>query len=86
MATIKTAISIDEGVFNEVETMTKKLHISRSQFFSQAARYMIDRKKNKELLQKINAVYDCLQEGNDEKNQRNQERNYALKRIRNRWK
>jgi hypothetical protein len=86
MATIKTAISIDEGIFHQVETMTKKMHISRSQFYSQAAKFMIERKENMELLRKINDAYGVIQESEEEKTLRTNERNYALKRTRHRWK
>ena len=86
MATIKTGISIDEGIYNEVERMTKWLHISRSQFFSQAAKYMIERKENVELLQKINNAYEAIKESNKEKSQRVQEKKYHKKGIPERWK
>jgi metal-responsive CopG/Arc/MetJ family transcriptional regulator len=86
MATIKTAISIDEGVYNEIERMTKHLHISRSQFFSQAARYMIDQKENLELLQKINAAYATPEESVEDKRQRKQEKRYRAARMAEQWK
>jgi metal-responsive CopG/Arc/MetJ family transcriptional regulator len=86
MTTIKTAISIDEDVYTEIERMTKHLHISRSQFFSQAARYMIDQKENLELLQKINAAYASPNESADEKKQRNQEKRYRTSRMAEEWK
>ena len=86
MATVKTAISIEEDIFREVETMTRKLHISRSQFFSQAAKCMIERKENAGLLRRINEAYGGLHESEEEKTQRVRERKYAMKRIRRRWK
>lgn len=58
MKSVKTAISIDSATFRRVEQLAKKLHLSRSQFFSQAARHMIEKDENLELLQKINAAYD----------------------------
>jgi metal-responsive CopG/Arc/MetJ family transcriptional regulator len=86
VTTVKTAISIDEDIFHEVQTMTKKMHISRSQFFSQAARCMIERKENAGLLRKIDEAYGAIRESEEEKAQRTSERKYALKRIRHRWK
>lgn len=56
MKTIKTAISIDTQTFLMVEKLSKKLHISRSRFFADAARYMVEKSDNIELLNKINAT------------------------------
>lgn len=55
--TVKTAISIDAGTFHKVEQLSRKLHISRSQFFTQAARHMVDRSEDLELLRRINEAY-----------------------------
>jgi len=54
MATIKTAISIDENLFKEAEKLSAKMKISRSQFFSKAVEEMLERKKNQRLLEMIN--------------------------------
>ena len=57
MATIKTAISIDEKLFKKAEKLSHKLSLSRSQIFSQALEYLVKRNENLELLQKINEAY-----------------------------
>jgi metal-responsive CopG/Arc/MetJ family transcriptional regulator len=57
MATIKTAISINKDLFNEVEALSHKIHLSRSQIFSQAVQDLIERKENLSLLQKLNEAY-----------------------------
>jgi metal-responsive CopG/Arc/MetJ family transcriptional regulator len=57
MSTIKTAISIDEDLFNEVKDLSTRLNIPKSQIFSQAVQYFIDKKNNLELLKKINETY-----------------------------
>ena len=65
MAFMKTAISIDEEIFNEAEKLSAKLHVSRSQLFSQAVEYLINKSESLEIIQKINAVYsdkDVFQE------------------------
>ena len=58
-STVKTAISIDVATFRKVERLTKKLHISRSRFFTEAARYMIEHDENLLLLERINASYSA---------------------------
>ena len=59
MASIKTAISIDEDLYKEVKNLSSKLNISKSQIFSQAVQYLIDKKTNLELLKKINESYSA---------------------------
>ena len=59
MASIKTAISIDEDLYKEVKNLSSKLKISKSQIFSQAVQYLIDKKTNLELLKKINESYSA---------------------------
>jgi len=63
MAVIKTAISIDERLFDKVSKFSDEIKLSRSQIFSQAVRYFIERKNNLELVRKINRAYsDVLDE------------------------
>ncbi len=63
MAVIKTAISIDESLFDKISKLSDEIRLSRSQIFSQAVRYFIDRKNNLELVRKINQAYsDVLDE------------------------
>ena len=63
MAVTKTAISIDESLFDKISKLSDEINLSRSQIFSQAVRYFIDRKNNLELVRKINQAYsDVLDE------------------------
>jgi metal-responsive CopG/Arc/MetJ family transcriptional regulator len=63
MAVIKTAISIDESLFDKINRLSEEIKLSRSQIFSQAIRYFIERKNNLELVRKINRAYsDVLNE------------------------
>jgi metal-responsive CopG/Arc/MetJ family transcriptional regulator len=57
MAYMKTAISIDEELFRKAENLSSKLQISRSQLFTQALEYLIDRSETLEVIQKLNQVY-----------------------------
>jgi hypothetical protein len=86
MSTIKTAISIDKDIYDDVIHLTRELHISKSQFFSQAAQYMIDRKKNLNLLREINAAYGTSGEIEEEKSHKRAAKRYRLKRHIERWK
>lgn len=83
MNTVKTAISIDARVFRRVERLTRRLHISRSQFFTQAARHMIEKDENLELLQKINEAHDKLEAEETEISAKT--KRYARKKGVKRW-
>jgi metal-responsive CopG/Arc/MetJ family transcriptional regulator len=81
MGTIKTAISIDSRTFKKVDILARKLRISRSQFFTQAAKHMIKKDDNLELLKKINDAY----KGEDDKIRRKIEKQYTRKKVVEKW-
>ena len=62
MPNIKTAISIEKPIFDQVNVLAKNLNISRSRLFVIAAQEFIQRHANMELLQTINDAYDDLPE------------------------
>ncbi len=62
MANIKTAISIEKPIFEQMNVLAKDLNISRSRLFALAAQEFIQRHKNIELLQLLNQAYDDLPE------------------------
>ena len=57
MSGIKTAISLDEHLFNEVKETARDLNTSRSGVIRQALLEFMERRKNKRLLEQLNAVY-----------------------------
>lgn len=57
MGTVKTAISIDSELFDKINTLADEIKLSRSQIFTQAVKYFIDRKNNLELIRRINQAY-----------------------------
>ena len=57
MATIKTAISIDDVLFQRAEALAAELHVSRSRLFVLALEEYIQRRQNRQLLQEINEAY-----------------------------
>lgn len=58
MASIKTAISLQESLLEQVDALARELDISRSRLFVLAAQEFIQRHKNRGLLEAINAAYD----------------------------
>jgi metal-responsive CopG/Arc/MetJ family transcriptional regulator len=60
MASIKTAISIRESLFKQVEALANELNTSRSRIFALAVEEFIQRYHNRQLLEEINRAYDDL--------------------------
>ena len=60
MPTVKTAISIQESLFQQVDEVARQLEISRSKLFVTAVEAYLQRYENQELLKAINSAYDDL--------------------------
>ncbi|MBN1904177.1 MAG: CopG family transcriptional regulator [Deltaproteobacteria bacterium] len=58
MANIKTEISIDKPLFDQLGDLAQELNTSRSRIFTLAATEFIQRHKNLKLLEAINDAYD----------------------------
>ena len=64
MSNIKTAISLEEDLFDRAEQVAREMNISRSRLFALALEQFIARQRNRRLLEQINAAYsDGLDEG-----------------------
>ena len=57
MTNVKTAISMDKDLLDEVNRLAEELHISRSRLFALAAEQFIAKRTNQELLRRINDAY-----------------------------
>jgi predicted transcriptional regulator len=57
MPNVKTAISLDERLFHQIEQLAEELKLSRSKVISKAVQLLIERHRNEELLQRLNEVY-----------------------------
>jgi metal-responsive CopG/Arc/MetJ family transcriptional regulator len=57
MTTIKTAISIERSLFNQVNDLAEKLQMPRSQLFALAVEAFIEQHENRKMLQALNEVY-----------------------------
>ena len=58
MANVKTAISVDKPLFDEVDALAQEMEVSRSYLFTQAAREYIQRHKSQKMLEAVNAAHD----------------------------
>ncbi len=83
MPNIKTAISIEKPIFDQVNDLAKNLNISRSRLFVLAAQEFIERHANMELLQAINEAYDDLPDLDPKIVEKMRPRH--LKMVKNQW-
>jgi predicted transcriptional regulator len=84
MSNTKTAISLDDALFQKAEQVAQELSLSRSRLYSLAIEEFVERYENKRLLQQINeAVADSV----DEEDQRflEQIRRYQGRIINDEW-
>ncbi len=58
MESIRIAISIDKALFVRANALARELKVSRSRLFVIALEDFIREQENRELLEKINAVYE----------------------------
>ena len=57
MGTVKTALSIDEALFERAAALAEELDVSRSRLFAMALEQFLRKHEGKKLLEKINSVY-----------------------------
>lgn len=57
MESIKTAISIEKSLFTQANALARKMKVSRSRLFVLALEDFIHKQENRDLLEKVNAVY-----------------------------
>jgi metal-responsive CopG/Arc/MetJ family transcriptional regulator len=57
MATVKTALSIEESLFERAEVVAEELQVSRSKVFAIALEQFLQRHDGRKLLEKLNKVY-----------------------------
>jgi antitoxin MazE6 len=84
MANIKTAISIDKPLFEQVNDLAHELKTSRSHIFVMAAKDYIQRHKNRKILEDINAAYDDSPDTKDE-SLTSVRRSHHLKMVKDQW-
>ncbi len=58
MAHVKTAVSLQKDLFEQVETLASEMKISRSRLFVLALEEFLQRHQSQQLLEQINAAYD----------------------------
>ena len=67
MGSIKTAISLNEPLFEQVEALAKEMNVSRSRLFVLAAQEFLERHKSRKLLEAINDAYKDMPTAEEDK-------------------
>ena len=57
MAKVKTAVSIDRRLFEELEDFAREKHVARSRLFEHAVKEFLEQRKSRLMLKELNAVY-----------------------------
>lgn len=57
MSRVKTAISLDHSLFEQVEILARKMKVSRSRLFAMALEDFLRHCESEQLLREINAAY-----------------------------
>ena len=78
---MKTAISLPDEMFKEIEEITRECDCSRSQVFAMAVREFLERRKSRKLLEALNDAYQ-EPEAPGETRARRQAKAYHAKRVR----
>jgi metal-responsive CopG/Arc/MetJ family transcriptional regulator len=84
MATVKTAISLQESLFEQVNELAEELQMPRSHLFVLAVEEFIKRHENHKLLETLNEVYDDLPDS-DERALRDRMRQQHRQLVEGQW-
>ncbi|MGA3065998.1 MAG: ribbon-helix-helix protein, CopG family [Tepidisphaeraceae bacterium] len=77
MASIKTAISVEEKLLKEVSRRSKRMGVSRSRFFAIAARDYLNRFDRQALIEQINKAQESGSDQADRRHLKSLRRNFA---------
>ncbi len=84
MSHIKTAISVNKPLFDEVEALAKEMEVSRSEIFARAAQEYIQHHKSQKIMEAINEAYGDVPDENEE-TLRKRMRRKQRKIVENQW-
>jgi metal-responsive CopG/Arc/MetJ family transcriptional regulator len=76
MANIKTAISLQRSLFEQVDSLARTMNVSRSRLFALALEDYIRRHQNLQLLERINQAYSDAPDANEEERMRKMRRQH----------
>lgn len=84
MAQVRTAISLQKPLFEEVDALCRELQVSRSRLFVWAVEEFIQRRQSQKLLEAINAAYSDVPDS-EEKTLRQEMRRQHRQLVEGQW-
>ena len=81
---MKTAVSIPDDLFREIDRFARELKCSRSELFSRAARSYLEKLKSRALLEELNAAYSDVESEEDSTLRQRSKRRYVKKVLKQR--
>ncbi len=81
--TIKTAISIEESLYRQVQKVAEEMNVSRSHVFAAAVQAYLRQRQNRMLLESLNAAY--VPPSADEKRARRGWRGRHRRKVKGEW-
>jgi len=82
---MKTAVSIPDDIFKEVEVFAREHHYSRSRIFTIAVKEFIDKLKSREILETLNTLYADIESPEDSKVRKKAARHYVKHILKERY-
>lgn len=76
---MKTAVSIPDNVFKEIEAFAKESGCSRSEVFTLAIKDFIEKEKSKKMLDILNEIYSTPETAEDKLRRHKATRHFAKK-------
>ena len=84
MANVKTAISLQQSLFEQVDALAQEMQISRSRLFALAVEAFIQHHQNQKLLKAINDAYADLPDA-EEQSLRHRMRQQHRQLVKGQW-
>lgn len=76
MANIKTAISLQKSLFEQIEILAREMKVSRSRLFALALEDFVRRYQSQQLLERINQAYQDAPDATEHKRLRQMRRQH----------
>lgn len=76
MPNVKTAISLQKSLFEQVEALAREMKVSRSRLFVLALEDYVRRSQNQQLLERINQAYQDAPNTTEQKHLRKMRRRH----------
>jgi metal-responsive CopG/Arc/MetJ family transcriptional regulator len=80
MATVKTAVSLEEPLLKQADKLAREMNVSRSRLFALAVEEFIERQQNQALLAALNTAYGEPDEA-EEQPYRRERRHYHFRLV-----